>query len=63
MDINTLRGVATLLAFSAFLGICLWAFSSRNKPRFDEAAHLPFADDPEFTRGGASVLKSGDKRS
>ena len=63
MDINTLRGIATLLAFGAFVGICLWAYSSRNKPRFDEAAQLPFADDPEFTQGGNTVLKSGDTRS
>jgi cytochrome c oxidase cbb3-type subunit 4 len=58
MDINTLRGIATLLAFAAFTGICLWAYSSRNKPRFDEAARLPFADDAEHPQAGNAALNS-----
>lgn len=45
MDINTMRGIATLLAFAAFLGVCWWAYGSRRKPGFDEAANLPFADE------------------
>lgn len=45
MDINTLRGLGTVFALIAFLGICYWAYSARNKQRFDEAARLPFADD------------------
>ena len=45
MDINTLRGIATITAFAAFLGVCWWAFSARRKKGFDEAANLPFADD------------------
>ena len=45
MDINTLRGIATLLVMIAFIGVCLWAYSSRRKTDFDEAANLPFADD------------------
>ena len=45
MDINTLRGIATVLAFAAFIGVCWWAFSARRKQSFDEAANLPFADD------------------
>ncbi|MEZ5505835.1 MAG: cbb3-type cytochrome c oxidase subunit 3 [Gammaproteobacteria bacterium] len=45
MDINTLRGIATVLAFAAFIGVCWWTFSGRQKKRFDEAANLPFADD------------------
>ncbi len=45
MDINTLRGLATVFAMIAFIGVCLWAYSSRRKTGFDEAANLPFADD------------------
>ncbi len=45
MDINTLRGLATLFAAIAFVGVSLWAYSSRRKAAFDEAANLPFADD------------------
>ena len=29
----------------AFIGVCVWAWSSKNKQRFDEAAQLPFMDD------------------
>lgn len=49
MDINTLRGLATLFVMIAFIGICIWAYSGRRKSSFDEAANLPFAD--EETKG------------
>lgn len=45
MDSTDLRGITTLLVMVAFLGICYWAYSSKQKKRFDEAANLPFADD------------------
>lgn len=45
MDINTLRALATPIAFVAFIGIAIWAFSKGRKKDFDEAANLPFADD------------------
>ena len=45
MDINTLRGISTLLLLIAFLGLVFWAYSGKRKKEFDEAANLPFADD------------------
>lgn len=45
MDINTLRGISTVLALIAFLGVWAWAWSKKRKKDFDEAANLPFADD------------------
>jgi cytochrome c oxidase cbb3-type subunit 4 len=45
MDINDLRGLSTLFLMIAFIGMCFWAYSSKRKKTFDEAAHLPFADD------------------
>ena len=42
MDINTLRSVATVASFIAFIGILVWAWSRTNKQSFDEAAQLPF---------------------
>ena len=45
MDLNDLRAVVTLLSFVAFIGVIAWAWSRRNKKRFDDAAKLPFADD------------------
>lgn len=45
MSIIDLRGVATLFVMIAFIGVCIWAFSSKRKSRFDEAALLPFSDE------------------
>ena len=44
MDINDLRTIVTTISFIAFAGIVYWAYSSRQRARFDEAASLPFAD-------------------
>lgn len=45
MDQGTVQGIGTLLAMLAFIAVCWWAYSGRNKKRFEEAARLPFADD------------------
>jgi len=42
MDITTVRIVVTLASFACFVGIWVWAFSRRNRARFEEAARLPF---------------------
>ena len=45
MDINTLRGLSTLLLLIAFVSLVIWAYSGKRKREFEEAAQLPFADD------------------
>ncbi|HSX95679.1 MAG TPA: cbb3-type cytochrome c oxidase subunit 3 [Hydrogenophaga sp.] len=45
MDINTLRSAVTVISLLVFLGIVAWAWSRRNRERFDEAARLPFQDE------------------
>ena len=60
MDINTLRALATPIAFIAFIGIIVWTFSKGRKGGFDEAANLPFADDDDdvsVTQRESSVEK------
>ncbi len=54
MDINTWRGIATVLALIAFIGVWIWAWSKKRKGAFDEAADLPFADDDidQKSKGG-----------
>lgn len=47
MDYNFLRGLSTVFAFAAFIAVCWWAFSSKRKKRFEEAAQLPFADEEQ----------------
>lgn len=46
MDINTWRGISTILVAIVFFAICWWAFSPKRKKKFEEAANLPFADEP-----------------
>jgi cytochrome c oxidase cbb3-type subunit 4 len=50
MDINDLRGLSTAFLMAAFIGLCCWAYSSKRKRAFDEAANLPFADEPQDQR-------------
>ncbi len=45
MDINDLRGISTLFLLVTFIGMCFWAYNSKRKKSFDEAANLPFADE------------------
>ncbi|WP_406667820.1 cbb3-type cytochrome oxidase subunit 3 [Gallaecimonas sp. GXIMD1310] len=45
MEYGTFRGVVTLVILVLFIGIVVWAYSSRRKKQFDEAANLVFDDD------------------
>jgi cytochrome c oxidase cbb3-type subunit 4 len=45
MDINTLRIVATVASFAAFIGIWGWAWSRARRGSFDDAARIPFQQD------------------
>lgn len=45
MDLTVLRSLITLISFIVFIGIVFWAWSGKNRERFQEAAMLPFADD------------------
>lgn len=42
---GTLRELATLLAMTAFIAVCVWAWSRRRRERFDEAARMPLEED------------------
>ena len=44
MDINVLRGLIAVLSLVVFIGIVLWAWSGRQRKRFEEAARLPFEE-------------------
>jgi cytochrome c oxidase cbb3-type subunit 4 len=46
MDKADLQALATVLTTVAFLIVVIWAYSGKNKKRFEEAANLPFADEP-----------------
>ncbi|TKB57448.1 cbb3-type cytochrome oxidase subunit 3 [Ferrimonas aestuarii] len=50
MDYGTFQGIVTLVLMLIFLAIVAWAYSSRQKSRFDEAANLVFDDEPKAQR-------------
>lgn|GEM_PF-785965 len=41
------QSIWTIVVMITFLGIVVWAYSGKRKSAFDEAARLPFEDDPE----------------
>ncbi|HBR97614.1 MAG TPA: CcoQ/FixQ family Cbb3-type cytochrome c oxidase assembly chaperone [Gammaproteobacteria bacterium] len=47
MTYDDIRGIATLLAMIAFLGVVFWAWSSRRKESFHEAANQLFDEKEE----------------
>jgi cytochrome c oxidase cbb3-type subunit IV len=50
MSITFLQSIWTIVVMVTFLGIVAWAFSSKRKASFDEAARLPFDDEPHGNR-------------
>ncbi|WP_163933025.1 cbb3-type cytochrome c oxidase subunit 3 [Paraferrimonas sp. SM1919] len=59
MDYGTFQGILTILMMIIFAGIFAWAYSSRQKKRFDEAANLVFSDEQKPQESKAD---SGDSK-
>ena len=49
MDINDFRGILTAIIFFAFVGIWVWAWSSRRKADFEASAALPLEEGQTLT--------------
>ncbi|MGB1091038.1 MAG: cbb3-type cytochrome oxidase subunit 3 [Oceanobacter sp.] len=47
MDINDLRGLGSVFALIAMLGIFWWAYGSSRRKRFEKDAEIPFLDDDD----------------
>jgi len=45
LDIDMVRGLVLIALLIGFLGICAWAWSSKQKTRFYDASKLPLEDD------------------
>ena len=45
MDLPTVRGLLTAILMLAFVGVVIWAWSSKRKKDFDDAANIPFNED------------------
>jgi len=60
MDINDLRSLFTVLSMLCFAGIVWWAYSSRRKQAYEEAAMLPLEDDSPAPIGGGSASQANN---
>ena len=45
MDLDLVRGILTAVIFFAFIGIWIWAWSSRRRADFGASAALPLEED------------------
>jgi len=65
MEPGTWRALFTAFMFVAFIGVVLWAYSSRRKNDFNEAASLPLEHDEFVSVDGIPTGKvpQGDQRS
>ena len=52
MDINDFRGALTAILLISFIGLWIWAWSSRRKAEFDAAAALPLEEDNDMNNDG-----------
>jgi cytochrome c oxidase cbb3-type subunit 4 len=57
IDINDFRAWHTVVLMASFIGILFWAYSSRRKSSFNEAANLPFADESLHAQSIAQMKK------
>ncbi len=59
MGIGELQTIATVSAFIAFVGVAWWAYSPKNKKRFEEDAQL--ALDDEMIEPSSDEQRNKDK--
>ncbi|GAB3035457.1 MULTISPECIES: CcoQ/FixQ family Cbb3-type cytochrome c oxidase assembly chaperone [Oleiagrimonas] len=45
-----ISGILTALLMILFIGVAVWAYSARQKPRFREAEMLPLIEDTRATK-------------
>ena len=62
-ELGLVRGVITVLTLAAFLGICWWAYRSKNRARFEEDALLAFGDEEPLPPKAEKDRKAGEKES
>jgi cytochrome c oxidase cbb3-type subunit 4 len=55
MEINDLRVISTVVAFLTFVGIVVWAYSSKRKQGFEEAALQPLLEDDSIGVSGSDA--------
>ncbi|RJG40154.1 cbb3-type cytochrome oxidase subunit 3 [Motilimonas pumila] len=61
MDYGTFSGLYTGFLIVIFIGIIAWAYSSKRKASFEQAANLVFADDEQALKASAEDKNAGAK--
>ncbi len=61
MSSGTLSGIATAVLIVLFVGVCIWAYSARQRARFDAAARMPLEDDDEASRAPSGIRQNEGK--
>jgi cytochrome c oxidase cbb3-type subunit 4 len=56
-----LNEVSTVVMFVAFIAIVVWAWSSKRKAAYDEAARVPLEDDDEPSGAATRAVRAGNK--
>jgi len=57
---NSIQALWTVIAFLLFIGIIVWAWSSKRHNDFHEAANLVFDEDDDVTPHVKDQSKSGN---
>lgn len=57
MDYGTYRGIYTIIMMLVFGGIIWWAYSSRSKSKFDDAANSIFDEDKKSDKTAEDETK------
>lgn len=52
MIIMTLYGIITFFLIIAFIALCIWAYSPKQQPQFNEYANIPLVDETSDSRQG-----------
>ena len=60
--LNAGRSAVTVVSFLTFIGIVAWAYSSRRKKGYEEAANVPFEHDAELPSELDSTRATQTKR-
>jgi cytochrome c oxidase cbb3-type subunit 4 len=63
MELESMRSLMTVIAFTTFVGIVVWAWSGRKRRDFDQAARSVLADEEPVAqvRGILTTRGSGNE--
>lgn len=54
-----ISGIFTATLMALFIGVAVWAYSARNRARFDDAAQLPLHDEVKSGECGSPTCCGG----